>query len=137
MGQHASSETTIDRARSDKINIRDRTRNVRPSPSTLVRERRNHRSSLGLKRTGMCISTFLLAARLDCAWRTESFFHMNTEWVHKGAHGLKLCNLNMHKEDNLSRPLNLSGKSRIERIALLRDGLRDELDAIFGYEVST
>lgn len=68
------------------------------------------------------------AARLRMA---DGKFHMNTEWVHKGAHGLKLCNLTMHKEDKLSRPLNLSGKSRIERIALLRDGLRDELDASF------
>eukprot|EP00038_Savillea_parva_P031580 m.88241 g.88241 ORF g.88241 m.88241 type:complete len:544 (-) comp9744_c0_seq1:88-1719(-) len=54
----------------------------------------------------------------------DGLWHPNSEWIHKSSEGLRLCNTTVHHEGSLQPRVNLQGRSRIERIGLLRDAVR-------------
>jgi hypothetical protein len=51
--------------------------------------------------------------------------HPNTDWVHKGMHGLWLCNTTTHSEHSLG--VNGTGMPRIQFLSTLRDALRSRV----------
>lgn len=66
----------------------------------------------------------LLVSPIKRQRMSDGKYYPTSEWVRKGAVGLKLCNTTVHTEDTLDPPVQLRDKSRIERIAILRDALR-------------